>query len=223
MRFLASLAFVVLLLGVTPLGAADPVRASADMVVVPGSQDQPLGESAGVPSPSPLHAGVRLAGALALTVALMLGLVGARRLTLRRRTPVAPSGPRRVCDRWLGRFMPEASADDRVAVLSRSYLGPRESVGVVGVGHERFLLGITSGTISLLARLPEPADVPAVAETDVPADDRPATLEPPAGAADTRAEELRATAVRLRERLAIAMGRRAATAASPSGQLVERV
>jgi flagellar biogenesis protein FliO len=55
---------------------------------------------------------------------------------------------------WLARWVPDATPEaDRIHVVSRGWLGPRESVGVIQVGRERFLVGITAGSIALLSRL----------------------------------------------------------------------
>ncbi len=197
---------MLLLLGTLSVSEADPVPSAADLAVARASAGAATAEVGDVPraAVTPLRAAVRLGAALAVTVGLTLGVFGARRVVVRRQPP---SGGR-VPARWLGRWMPDAADGDRVSVLSRSYVGPRESVGVVGVGAERYLVGITSGTISLLARLP---DCP-VTTTATPTEETPPAVEVAAAPADGRGDELRTTAIRLRQRLAAAMHARAAAA-----------
>jgi flagellar biogenesis protein FliO len=102
-------------------------------------------------------AAVRLAGSLTVVGALLgVSLAGYRWLARRggRAAVLRARGRTRPYPRWFSRWMPSAAADaDRITIVTRSYVGSRESVCLVEVGHERFLIGVTASAISLLGRL----------------------------------------------------------------------
>jgi hypothetical protein len=85
--------------------------------------------------------GVLVAGALAGVGRLATGRAPGRR--------AATSGGA-WWRRWRRATRP---ASDEIELVSRRWLGARESLGVVRVGDERFLVGITGTGISLLSRL----------------------------------------------------------------------
>jgi flagellar protein FliO/FliZ len=110
---------------------------------------------------SPLAAGARLGGAFAIVaVAMAVSLVAYRRFAQ------GPRGDRHGRARgrgWRAWWMSAAPAgSDRIDVLARSWVGSKESVCVVRVGDERFLVGVTPAQVSLLGRL---SALPAVAES----------------------------------------------------------
>jgi hypothetical protein len=204
-------AALLLLLVLAPV-----VRAGAEPVVIPAptAAPVPVGEAAEPPAspailtaapPSKLFAMLR-AGAATSAVALLLvgAMLGYRRLVAgagRARRPPRPAAPRRWWQRWLPARPAEA---DRIEVLSRTHLGTRESLGVVRIGRERLLVGVTPGQISLLTRL-EPAQPVAAA---APADDFPAALAAVEVAVPRTPDELRRALARSRERLERLSGRR---------------
>jgi len=106
-------------------------------------------------------AGARVVGAVS-TVAVLLAvtLLGLRWLFQRMDRSSGPARLRRVVSggtSWLSRWMPAAiAAEDRVDIAGRSSVGPKESVCIVRVGRERFLIGVTAHRISLLGRLESP-------------------------------------------------------------------
>jgi hypothetical protein len=134
----------------------------------------------------------RLIGAVLVIAALMAACVlGYRRLT--QRTGAGP-GVLGWAAGWA-----DAAGPDTVRVASRRYLGGRESVAVIHAGGERFLVGITAGQVSLLARLDSPA---AEGEADfAEALTRAAAPRPEAGELPSAADALRAAVERSRERL----------------------
>ena len=107
--------------------------------------------SLGAASARFLGASSMVAGLLALT------LLGLRWLFRRVDRSSDASRVRRVLGgrlSWFSRWMPAAIAtEDRLEIVGRSYLGPKESVCIVQVGTERFLLGVTAFRISLLGKL----------------------------------------------------------------------
>lgn len=107
-------------------------------------------------------AAFRLLGAVAgVSLLLAASVLGARRLLQRSARGVfrRRAGGFGREGGWLARWVPESTPEAaRIHVVSRGWLGPRESVGVVQVGPERFLVGITAGSISLLSRLPAGAE-----------------------------------------------------------------
>jgi flagellar biogenesis protein FliO len=145
---------LALLLALGPSGA----RAGAD--VAPAAPlAAPAAESGGAAfSPVAMRwAILRVVGA---TVAVML-LMGAAVAGYQRL--VQGGGRRRAGGRmargWFARWVPEPPDEvDRIHVVSRSYVGPRESLGLVRVGDQRFLVGITGTSITLLSRLDAPAE-----------------------------------------------------------------
>jgi hypothetical protein len=105
---------------------------------------------------------------------------------------------------------PVTAPADRLEIVERGYVGPKESVCIVRAGTERFLIGVTPTRISLLGRLapaaeaeagppaaaPAPIDAPAAADFGrALAADPPPRPAPPDGA-------FRAVLARSRERLA---------------------
>ncbi len=133
---------------------------AAPLPAPPASGARPLDDNASTP-PATLSLGwatLRLLGALvAVGLLLVLGLRGYRRLFQRGGRPRGDSpsgGALGLAPRWFSRWVPASVSDeDRLEVVGRSYLGPKESVCVVQVGRERFLVGITAARISLLGRL----------------------------------------------------------------------
>jgi len=90
--------------------------------------------------------------AVAFTVVGVL-LVGGLKLYRRSLQP-GPRTARRRSSSWLARWVPASAGDqDKITLLARNYLGTRESVCVLRVGTERFLVGVTSAQISMLGRL----------------------------------------------------------------------
>ena len=110
------------------------------------------------PAVSVKWAGLRLAGAVLAVGLLLVGAVaGYRRLVNRSGRPRASRGRARARQGWWSFWVPDTPSEaDRIHLASRRHLGPRESLGVVQVGRERFLVGITGASISLLARLGDP-------------------------------------------------------------------
>jgi hypothetical protein len=166
-----------------PLTAPTPPALSA-----PTPAPAPLGDGA----PSLLGALMRMIGAVLVIAVLMAAcVVGYRRLTRR-------AGARAGLLAWATGFSEDAGPD-AVRVASRRSLGGRESVAVIHAGGERFLIGITSGQVSLIARLDtlapegEPDFTEALTRATAP---RPDASSPPS-AADT----LRAAVERSRDRL----------------------
>jgi hypothetical protein len=130
---------------------------------------------------------------------------------------------------WLARLLRRSPEGDRIEILARSYVGSRESISVVQVGQERFLVGITGSQVSLIARLegdagsplpragvpaplpvaPAPVVGPAVADfaealrAASPPPARPAREAAPEAAAEDPVAEraIRAALARARERL----------------------
>jgi hypothetical protein len=99
--------------------------------------------------------GLPPAGALVVAGALLAAaLAWSRRLARRGRGGFARAGRRVRGQGWLAAFWPRpAVAGERIDILARSYVGARESLSIVQVGEERFLVGITGASVSLLARL----------------------------------------------------------------------
>jgi flagellar biogenesis protein FliO len=110
-------------------------------------------------APPPLGvAGARVLGAASVVgLLLALTLLGLRWLFRRVDRSTDTARLRRVLSgrmSWFSRWAPAATAAaDRLAILDRSYVGPKESMCVVQVGGERFLIGVTASRISLLGRL----------------------------------------------------------------------
>jgi len=103
-------------------------------------------------------AGLRVAAAV-LAVGLLLagGVVGYRRLVDRAGRTRSARGRMRARHGWWPFFAPDTPSEaDRIHLASRRYLGSRESLAVVHVGRERFLVGVTGASISLVSRLGDP-------------------------------------------------------------------
>jgi flagellar biogenesis protein FliO len=134
----------------TPLVAPAPPLAEA-----PAALRAPERSGAGVPGArgQALEVGwaaTRLALACAAVGVLLLGGLKLYRRSLQ----PGPRAARRRSGGWLARWVPGSADDeDRITLLARSYLGTRESVCVLRVGTERFLVGVTSAQISMLGRL----------------------------------------------------------------------
>ena len=113
------------------------------------------------PLPPPVSmrwAGLRVAAAV-LAVGLLLagGVVGYRRLVDRAGRTRSARGRMRARHGWWQFFAPDTPSEaDRIHLASRRYLGSRESLAVVHVGRERFLVGVTGASISLVSRLGDP-------------------------------------------------------------------
>lgn len=108
--------------------------------------------------PSLGAASARFLGASSMVAALLaLTLLGLRWLFRRVDRSSDATRLRRVLSgrvSWFSRWMPAAtSAIDRLEIVGRSHLGPKESVCIVRVGSERFLIGVTASRISLLGNL----------------------------------------------------------------------
>jgi hypothetical protein len=123
-----------------------------------GTLPTPPALGAPVPAPAPLgDDGPSLLGALARLLGAVLVLAGVMAACiLGYRKLVQRAGARAGVLAWATGWVDENAADT-LRVTSRRYLGGRESVAVVHAGAERFLVGITPGQVSLLARLEEPA------------------------------------------------------------------
>jgi hypothetical protein len=216
-RLRAVLVLVLVLAAAAPAGAdhsreSAPTLAPSEPVVAQPPPPPPPPASPPAEPPSRVAAMVR-AGVATSTVALLVvgALLGYRHLT--RRVPAAVARRRSVGRRrWWERWLPARPAEaDRIEVLSRAHVGARESLGVVRVGRERLLVGITPGQISLLTRLEPAAAPPAPA-----ADDFPAALAAAELVVPRTPEELRRALARSRERLERLSGRRV-TEPAPRG------
>ena len=179
----------------------DPVTLAPPAVAPDGAPDPPMPP----PALSMRWASLRLAGAVLAVGFLLVGAVaGYRRLIERMGRPRRARSRMRARQGWWSFWAPDTPSEaDRIHLASRRYLGPRESLGVVQVGRERFLVGITGASISLLARLgdtgraaeaaePEAADF--AVELDEATRPRRAFLRPPtaeAGLADPATTEPR--------------------------------
>jgi flagellar biogenesis protein FliO len=126
--------------------------------------------------PSLGMAGARALGAASVVgLLLALTLLGLRWLFRRVDHSTDAARLRRVLSgrmSWFSRWVPAATAAaDRLAILDRSYVGPKESICLVQVGPERFLIGVTASRISLLGRLEVAREAAEVAgeETGEPA------------------------------------------------------
>ena len=141
-----------------PASGAKPCdeRGLPGVGIAPTQPSAPTPPALGAPTPAPMPLGdggpslvgalARLIGAVLVIAALMAACVlGYRRLTQR-------TGPRAGVLAWATGWAEDAGPDT-VRVASRRYLGGRESVAVIHAGGERFLVGITAGQVSLLARL----------------------------------------------------------------------
>lgn len=131
-------ATVLWLIAVTPCGgSAEPTQGVAVTEPVPASSSQQLDLSSYSDPQSPLPgAGItsQIFTALGAVLGLMaLGVYLYKRVTLR--------GPR------------GAHQNGTIRVLSRTYLGPKESLCLVQVGNDVLLLGQTSSGITLLHTL----------------------------------------------------------------------
>jgi hypothetical protein len=159
-------------------------------LAAPNPAPVPLGDNA----PSLLAALARLIGAVLVIAVLMAAcVVGYRRLTRREGTPKGILA-------WATGWVDDAGPD-AIRVASRRSLGARESVAVIHAGGERFLVGITSGQVSLLARLDAPTPE---AEPDFTEALTRATAPAPraeAQGASSAADALRAAVERSRDRL----------------------
>ena len=86
-------------------------------------------------------------------------LIGGLKLYRRSLQPGARASRRRGSS-WLARWVPANASDaDKITLLARNYLGARESVCVLRVGTERFLVGVTAAQISMIARLSDRASL----------------------------------------------------------------
>ena len=91
-----------------------------------------------------------VSGLLAVTLFALRAL---HRRSERAAPPWGRRGRRRITG-WRSLLMPAPGAEaERLEVLERRHLGPRESVCVVRAGGEQFLIGVTASGISLLSGL----------------------------------------------------------------------
>jgi len=150
--------------------APEPASSVNDPVAPAPPAISPVGAPSPMPPPavSMKWAGARLAGAVIAVGLLLVGaVVGYRKVLDRVGRRAGGRGRRRARQGWWSFWVPDATAEaDRIYLASRRHLGPRESLGVVRVGRERFLIGITGGSISLLARLDESGRAAEGAEPD---------------------------------------------------------
>ncbi len=157
-----------------PPAAEEDARAETEAtdVATRGTAERGLAARDGAgAAPSAGAAAARLLGAfgvvgalLALTLVVLrfVFLRGGRAAAIRRRARSPWSG--RARRGWLA-FWPAAreAEPDPLEILSRSHVGPKESICLVRAGHEQFLIGVTTERISLLGRLgagPAPATEP---------------------------------------------------------------
>ena len=130
--------------GATPSAAT--ASAATASVATPSEEPASVAAPTGVTpdagpqyvAPSMSAAAVRLFVGLAGVGLAMAGSLAAYRWVMRRRSGAERAGLER-------RYRPQ--------VLSRTYLGAKESLCVVEVGHERFLIATTPTGVSLLGRL----------------------------------------------------------------------
>jgi hypothetical protein len=131
---------------------------------------------------------VRLLLALAAVGGLLAGSLAAYRRLAQgpgRAAVLRARGRSREQPRWFSRWIPSAPAEaDRITIVTRSCVGSRESICLVEVGHERFLIGVTASTISLLGRL-DPAGREEVLEAMSTASLRRDVAAPPPSAASS--------------------------------------
>ena len=163
----------------------DPVTPAPPAVAPAVAPEAPMPP----PAVSMKWAGLRLAGAVLAVGLLLAGAVaGYRRLVDHAGRSRSTRGRARARQGWWSFWAPDTPAEaDRIHLASRRSLGPRESLGVVQVGRERFLVGITGASISLLARLgesgrtseAEPAAADFALELDEATQPRRALLRPP--------------------------------------------
>jgi flagellar biogenesis protein FliO len=153
----AALALLVASAGAEPKrpptaeGLAEAAPAS-----VPGPAE-PAGPEP-VPAPPTLARVLGAAGGVAvlggLAAAAMRRVASARRLRW-------PPARRPGLLGWLGRWSAPADRPrERIELVSRRALGPREALCLVQVGAARLLVGVTAAQISLLARLDAAAAAP---------------------------------------------------------------
>lgn len=147
-----------------PTGLPAPDEVAAPAVAAPVAP-APEVAADGLGAPSLGQAGLRLLGAGAIVgVLLALTLLALRRLLRPGGGPVL-AGARG----WFRRAAPAAPADP-LEVVERRAVGPKESVCVVRVGRERFLIGVTSSRVSLLGRLDGGHPVAGAPRDPAPAD-----------------------------------------------------
>jgi flagellar biogenesis protein FliO len=145
-----------------PAAASQVVAELPPRLLVPPPLPAPLPSLGGpdasaVLMPSLGWALLRMAGALVVVGVLLAASALAYRRFAGQRRP-APASSSRGGLRWFSQWMPSAASDaDRVQIVSRSFLGSKESICVVQAGHERFLVATTGSGISLLGRLQTPA------------------------------------------------------------------
>jgi hypothetical protein len=142
--------------GGAPLdGAGPPTAAIGEGGSVAGAEPRG-GDGGTVDHGSAGWTAMRSVGAV-VTVGFLLvaSLIGYRRLVYGAGWP-GPHPPRPAAGGWRAWFAcrpPEKSEEDHVHLVSRVHLGARESIGVVRIGRERFLVGVSAAGVSLLARL----------------------------------------------------------------------
>jgi hypothetical protein len=148
-----------------PTALPAPDETPAPAVVSPAAVPAPGAPADGLGAPSLGQAGLRLLGA-----GTIVGVLLAVTLLALRRLLQPGGGPMLAGARgWFRRAAPAAPADP-LEVVERRPVGPKESVCVVRVGSERFLIGVTSSRVSLLGRLDGARPVAGVPREPAPAD-----------------------------------------------------
>jgi flagellar biogenesis protein FliO len=156
-----------------PLPAPLASLTASEAPPAPAGPVGPVGPAA--PMPSLGWALLRMTGSLVIVGALLGGSVLAYRRFGGVRRPGRAAGAARSGLRWFSQWIPSSVAEaDRVQVVSRSYLGPKESICVVQAGRERFLVATTGTGISLLGRLEAPD---ATGEDGLPAEAEPTPVD----------------------------------------------
>lgn len=134
------------LIAVTPLGAsAEPMQGvgvTESAPASPPSASEPLGLPPYHDPPSPLIADGGLTSQIYTALGTVLGLLA-----------LAVYLYKRLSRRSVG----GSPTDGTIRILSRTYLGPKESLCLVQVGTQVLLLGQTSAGIALLHRLDTPS------------------------------------------------------------------
>lgn len=143
------------LIAVTPCGgSAEPTQEMGVTEPAPGSPPS-AGEPLGLPlyhdPPSPLIADGGLTSQIYTALGTVLGLLALGVYSYKRLSRRGSRG---------------APTDGTIRILSRTYLGPKESLCLVQVGTQVLLLGQTSAGITLLHRLDTLSTEPSVGVSD---------------------------------------------------------
>lgn len=144
------------LIAVTPCGgSAEPLQGVSVTEPAPASAPQALDLPSYRDPVSPLSGDGGLTSQIYTALGTVLGLLALGVYLYKRLSRRGLSG---------------SPTDGTIRILSRTYLGPKESLCLVAVGKERLLLGQTGAGIALLHRLDPPTALP-------PADAREAEAE----------------------------------------------